>query len=524
MLRFPVVSLLALPFFVLLPSFSSAQQGAALSQQSGMPPRMGSDAAIISLLQQSHDINQQLPFRAQTSLLQTQIRMVSEVRPDLGREWASELFSLSSQAKGAERSHLQDNAMAILAHLDPDRALELLHQMDLSDSDASGSYPMMAHSQLIQQVFQVLARRDGEAALPVLEREAAFIGSAGPYPYFALGSAAAEITSKDWAKNKEHTIQAEQSVIDVAFTRYRQTPHNYLDDVDFGQMLQPLAGTLPFESVQPALHALVTNLLATDASKYRYHAQIYASDGQSVKTDDPIDAALLEFGRLITRDPDLVQQLESSRPQLQTGLELAKSGQIRSMTFGGTLVSSRTPPPPRTDANAETEIDALRLAHINPEVALAKAEQLPAGPDRASTLLEIARAIAANHPEEATNLIAQAKTEAQANPQLQVGVISAQAFLAAAQNNQSQLRDLLQQGFATANQYLLGGQNKFVSSPGPLVQIGIQNEPDLTTTFLQGLPASQFKAQLLIEAAAALSMRRRLPLDSPQQPKPAISN
>ena len=60
------------------------------------------------------------------ALLQRQAKMVSELRADLGLEWANELFTLSSHAAGGERSYSQDSAITILARLDPSRALELL--------------------------------------------------------------------------------------------------------------------------------------------------------------------------------------------------------------------------------------------------------------------------------------------------------------------------------------------------------------------------------------------------------------
>lgn len=63
--------------------------------------------------------------------------MVSRLRNDLGQEWANELFAISFETKGTQRSWAQDTAMSVLARLDPDRALELLHSMSMEEPEAN---------------------------------------------------------------------------------------------------------------------------------------------------------------------------------------------------------------------------------------------------------------------------------------------------------------------------------------------------------------------------------------------------
>ena len=96
--------------------------------------------------------------QAQDVLLRQQCRLAAEVQPELARQWANEMFLLAGQAKGAERSDGQDFAMSILARVDPDRALELLHAVELN-SDDNKSMPFPAYTQLVQQVFQMLVQR-----------------------------------------------------------------------------------------------------------------------------------------------------------------------------------------------------------------------------------------------------------------------------------------------------------------------------------------------------------------------------
>src|SRR5215472_2727311 len=112
----PSVSALLVSFSLLI-SFSAAHQRKC---ESGVPSSGDKDSTIVSLLQQSHELSQQAPLRMRLSLLRTQAQMASHLRPDLSREWANELFTLSSQVTGNEQSWAQDAAMAILARVDPD--------------------------------------------------------------------------------------------------------------------------------------------------------------------------------------------------------------------------------------------------------------------------------------------------------------------------------------------------------------------------------------------------------------------
>lgn len=516
-MRRPLCMILA--SLVLASNLLRAQDKKSQSYESAVLATSGADAAILGLLQQSHDLGQQLPVSSRLmNLLPRQAEMVSRLRPDLGREWANELFTLSLQTKGAQRSFAQNAAMRILIRLDPDRALELLHSLNIEEPAGrwTTSPPEM---QLVHEVFGVLVARDGASALPLLEQEAERLGALGHYPYAALGYAAMQATSKDWGNDNQRAVRVLRSTFEPAFARYSQNVHGYLDDVEFGKMLQVLAGGLPLDSIKPALRMLVKNLLATDTRKYQFEAEVYTSDGQTAKARNVIDATILFFGTLINRDPELAQELAFTRPELQTVLEYTKEGRQRSLVFG----PGRQPQDFKSqDSNAETRMDAVRLSYINPEAAITKAEQLPED-ERASPLLDVARAIAGEYPERAAELIAETQSGNQpTNDQLHLNLISAQVFVAAAQNKKDELDELLQRGFELGNRILLEQQRigdiHFVGGLAPLVQIGMQKDPDLTMTFIESLSSSYLKAELLLGAASALSTGPRLPLSSrPQQ-------
>jgi hypothetical protein len=263
---------------------------------------------------------------------------------DLAREWADELFTLSFQTKGAERSRMQNSAMEILIRMDPNRALEVLRGMDMEEPDVYSATPPKAH--LAHLAFAALVKRDGVAALPRLQQEAERLGAEGHYPYAALEGAAMDSLSQDWRNDRQDAVQVLQSVFEPMFAIYSQNARDYFDDFEFATMLQDIAGGLPFESVQPALHAVVKNLLATDTSKYHFQAQVWTNDGQKAKVDNAIDAALLHFGSLINRDPELVQQLESTRPELQRfGIQQGRPGQLDDVRKPGTRTGFLTKGP-----------------------------------------------------------------------------------------------------------------------------------------------------------------------------------
>ena len=116
--------------FVLATNLLEAQDSKVQSSESVALSNGGTDVTLLTLLQRSHDVSQQLPVSARVmELLPRQAEMVSQIRPDLGREWATELFTLSFQTKGFQRSSAQSTAMRLLIRLDPERALELLHSL-----------------------------------------------------------------------------------------------------------------------------------------------------------------------------------------------------------------------------------------------------------------------------------------------------------------------------------------------------------------------------------------------------------
>ena len=87
----------------------------------------------------------------------------------------------------------------------------------------------------------------------------------------------------------------------------------------------------------------------------------------------------------------------------------------------------------------------------NPDVVISKVESLPYNDKRAATELDVIRGVAGDRPQEAAQLIDKAQSaNGSDDNRKQLNIISAQASVAAAQNQQEQLRLLLQRGFDLA--------------------------------------------------------------------------
>jgi hypothetical protein len=116
-MRRPLCAILAALALVI--NLAGAHESRHQSSEPTDPSIAASRSMLVNLLQESHDLTQQLPVSTRIKLLTRQAQMVSRLRADLAQEWAHELFTLSFQAREDLRAFVQNNAMAILVRLDP---------------------------------------------------------------------------------------------------------------------------------------------------------------------------------------------------------------------------------------------------------------------------------------------------------------------------------------------------------------------------------------------------------------------
>jgi hypothetical protein len=126
-------------------------------------------------------------------------------------------------------------------------------------------------------------------------------------------------------------------------------------------------------------------------------------------------------------------------------------------------------------------------------------------------LLQVARMVSRYDQERAAAVIAEIRQDRKTSmdEETYVDVSSAQAFVAAGRNDQEALHNSLRNGFVSANRILLEqqriGRSSSLPALTPLVHIGMEKDPNFTITFVEALPASRSKAEVLLDAAAALS-------------------
>ena len=176
-------------------------------------------AVVMSLLEQSHDLAQQIPPGARLRLLTEQTELASNYRADLSKEWANELFVISREVKaGPVRSYAQSSALAVLVRLDPNGALGILDGADLEVlAPKEGGSPVM--SRVVNEVFSAVIARGGVNALPIVEQAAQRLGARGHYPYSALGYAAMDAANPFWRDDQPRAVEILRSVLDLTFAR-----------------------------------------------------------------------------------------------------------------------------------------------------------------------------------------------------------------------------------------------------------------------------------------------------------------
>jgi hypothetical protein len=470
----------------------------AAAQLDAKPENSADDpsAAIIDLLKQSHDQNQSVAISTRWHLLRMQTQAILPFDANLARTWGDEASRASLESDHQEG---QQTSLEVLAQVEPERAIQMLHSMK-AGAGSHGQSGFSPKTSIATQAFTAMARREGAAALSKLEVEAERLGAEGQYPYTAMGFAAAQAVNHDWGKDNDHAIEVEKMVFESNFARYGQGSRGFLDDLEFGQMLGAVSGALPAEMLRPAVGLLVKNLLAMDVRKSQPFVEVTTKDGQIVRSENGSDAGVLYFGGLIQRiDPELAQELKTSRAGLRN-LECSQDGVQTSMRLGWK-------PWPHDDPVEETRIEAVKLSMVNTDAALAKLAQLPDDERRAVTALEVSRRIAGDDPEKAAQLIPGASRKSDDDLK-KLNETSARAFVAAAEGKKEEFHDDLRQGFELAARIFAEQQRTgtlhLVDGLPQLVQLGTQRELDVTTAFVQSMPACYPKALLFLGMASAL--------------------
>jgi hypothetical protein len=477
---------------------------------------------VVDLLKESHDLLADLPLQTRLNLLISEAQTMSSTRPHLAREWAEELFALSLKAEDHERLSSQEHAVILMAGIDPERGRELLHSMPPLKMDSEEEQPKMLAAWTL---FGGLAARDGIAVVPLLDQEAELLAREGHYPYTAMMKGAVEAGFQQRRQARFARVENEQALKDyrqfvqqqfdkIAARYYGSTP-TFADDVEFGHAIQTAAHWVSQESVRSALRVTVKNFLSTTAPKtLTGKLTLTTRDGRSFTADNSLDKALLPLTLFISGiDPELSAQLQSTRPQLKAASQMTKDAQHGSDITGTIMIP---------DSNRNTLREAPLLANQNPDLAIAKLQQLPEGQDRTIAMLSVATTIAENDPQRADKLITD--TPGYANDDY----INSQRMLSRATvaTKQRKLDEFQRLFKEISDMYRLRDPRKtpaglYLTALEGFVRLGAKDATDFTIDLVQKVPETEVKARLLWAAASAIRSKSPIMGGFPNVQKPA---
>ncbi len=475
----------------------AAQSGPELPRAVSAPD----DPLVLSLVQQSHELNAMAPVPLQISLLERQARLAARLSPELAANWATEMFQLATTPQGASA---QMRAMDLIEQIDPDRALELLTQLSSLESDSI--FP--AATTIRSRAFRAVAARDGEAALPKLRQQAERLGASGEYPYNAFAQGVMIMVTKfpDNDAGHQHAMELMGSAMQQMYDRYRRTPtHSMREFAEFSSVLLAADRVhVPKEKIRSVLRGFVDDVLAAgDATPFL--ATVTDKAGKTASVHTARDAILLRIGRVIeATDPEIAARVQAARPDLNAALPLTASQ--AAMTLGP--VAHGMP-----NVDSETQVHAMNLARSNVEAAIARAKQSPDPNRRAATLLQLARDVAEENSQRATQIVTEIETGSpNPDPQLRLNLAATRLTIAAVTGDEQSANQLLRQACESARRQIAEMQQNgtillALSGLETMVEIGVQTDPAVTFDFIQGLPPSPLKASALLSAAEGLSAR-----------------
>ncbi|HMK31107.1 MAG TPA: hypothetical protein VK473_15600 [Terriglobales bacterium] len=503
----------------------------APAERSEAPSR----AQAMDLLKRSHAIGEQLPLRDRLNTLQRQVRAAARLDQQLARAWANELLEGSNDLPDPdERANTQAGVVVNLAARDPDGALEIFRTLSAPSAKASRDPRAMA----AQALFPDLLRKDGAAALPVIEKEAVRLGSDGAYPYAAMADVAMRSRfagdDKDEAQGAAPpqnegapdrprrrgippgtTVPPRDPVGDATVLRvcrqalefYQASTRSLAGDLGFADMIVSTWQWLPADFLRSALQASASNLMASAGeSDLEFQNPADTAQGQSGR-QNPADMALAHLAPMLKKiDPDMLEKVKQTRPFVAQWLSPTPQGAVP-VWMAGT--------PPR-GAGDDTMRNIQRTAQSDPNKALSLTQDLTDPAARAQALSAVASGFASQDPQQAVRSLEQADklTAAVKDKEEQLRLLISEAEAAAAIKNVAILRQSMGRAFDLADQITRAEEDARVEQVTGwrplmrLVSIGMKSEPELTVAYIDRLNVPIAKANLLLAAAESIPVRQ----------------
>lgn len=452
------------------------------------------DLQPAALLERAYAITRDLPLETRAYLLGWMVDPAARIEPQIAASWADELFQMAQELSDQDQQGRAElAAVRALAHIDVDHALAVFRRMDAATLQSGRVVPQDARSAAAETLFPEILRKQGVAAVPVLQQEAQRLGETGSYPYSAMALVMNELTHLDRSLG--------ENVFADSVTAYQQSTPTLAGNADFVSLLHNVRW-VPLAEAQQALTTVVNNLLSQpdDSGRQKLPDPVQY---QGSTVDTATDYLLLKLlPQIRALQPDLLDTIAQSRPALAKAAGPASAHMGQSATSG-------------TDPDQAVVNRIQRAAADNPQQALVASNQLQDPAVRSQALAAVASGMASKDPQQAAQLLSNAQDIAakidDKRKQLQAIVAMAQA--ANRMNNQAVLRDSLARGFALGNELLQLDEDKGTPPSftllAPLVRAGAHTQLETLVAGIQGIQNLQVKAQLLVLTAQSMPRPRR---------------
>ncbi len=368
-------------------------------------PQSTSTNAVTQLLEESYQLSTGFSQRERLYYLTRLARISVDYAPaQKVEQWCMDLFTLAHhQPVGWDRVATEKNALVPLSRINPNKAMQLLPQVEEPQPTINGTFPEDLRAVAAEDIFQNYWRAVGPHGLSAIESEARHIGVTGEYPYHAMAQVILELTK---TQNTDHT-EADHIFTD-ALKFYRGQSSKFLDrDEEFLSLLRSVGSSISSALLLEALHVFVDRITAPTAEREAetLRIQILAPGGVFEFNDRSKADLFVIFPMIRENDPVWAARLARQDP------ELLKAREIMSISY--TFATPGHPTPEqlllvRTDMLEKSILTKVKeLQGTDPKAALALAQRLTDPNVRLSGLSAIVPGMMKTDPAKAKSIYAQ---------------------------------------------------------------------------------------------------------------------
>ncbi|HEY6307464.1 MAG TPA: hypothetical protein VI488_13510 [Candidatus Angelobacter sp.] len=335
------------------------------SASGGGPPKLQQRRmASLRLLREAEQLSRPFIPEERADLLMDLARAAGEVDRDQAESWSLELFRISTTVltAGPYRRAMQKNALTTLAVFDPQKAADLYTSQDIPPrgADIPGEDVRTYGTRIL---FRQMWAKQHQGALPKIEEIAAYLGSTGQYPYYAMADIIVNLAQSD--RDKAASLFSQAIYFLPRDPGFQTANREY---VDF--LLQTYKS---IDSPGLVRQAVVTALTAINnpdlAKRYSKHFEVTTAKG-TFQLNSEADLLVYQMLPLIRQlDPKWAEDLEEKHNLLKFLPQLDLDAKV---TISATLSRQQHADPATVQAtlNAHKLLQAAQLADQDPQAAV----------------------------------------------------------------------------------------------------------------------------------------------------------